>query len=145
MEKPISKVEENLESAKAYGSARHNKKVCRTVICPKHVYNFLWVHATIIFVATVEHGIPLMQSKWVHHQWAHQGVGQGKGSRPANGPPNLPHDNRSRTTLTITTKDRVAFRDHPQPGRRRGGPGYPEARQEARLTPGIQPTYQRRG
>ena len=36
---------------------------------------------------------------------------------------------------SITTKDQVAFRGHPQPGKRRGCPGDPDARQEARLTP----------
>ena len=41
-------------------------------------------------VATVEHGVPLMRSKWVQHQWAHQGGEQGKDSRPADGPPSAP-------------------------------------------------------
>ena len=64
----------------------------------------------------MEHGVPQMRSKWVHHQWAHQGGEQGKDSRPADGPPHLPHGNRTRTASTTTTKDRMAFRGHPQPG-----------------------------
>ena len=45
-------------------------------------------------VAAVEHGVPLMRSKWVHHQWAHQGSEQGKGSTLADGPPSAPRQDR---------------------------------------------------
>ena len=41
-------------------------------------------------VATVEHGVPLMPSKWVHRMWAHQEGEHGKGSRLAAGPPIFP-------------------------------------------------------
>ena len=40
---------------------------------------------------TVEHGVPLMRSKWVHCTWAHQGGTQGQGTRLADGPPHLPY------------------------------------------------------
>ena len=41
-------------------------------------------------VTTVEHRVPLMRSKWVHHQWAHQEGEQSKGSRLADGPSSAP-------------------------------------------------------
>ena len=42
-------------------------------------------------VATVDHGVPLMRSKWVHRLWAHQEGEPDKDSRPVDGPPHLPH------------------------------------------------------
>ena len=45
-------------------------------------------------VATVEHGVPLMRSKWVHHLWTHQEGEQGKGSRLADGAPICPATTR---------------------------------------------------
>ena len=42
------------------------------------------------YVATVEHGVPLMRSKWVHRTWAHQEGTQGQGTRLADGPPICP-------------------------------------------------------
>ena len=59
--------------------------------------------------------------------------------------PHLPHGNQARTASTTTTKGWGTSRGHPQPGRRRGGPGDPDARQEARLTPGLEPPHGRRG
>ena len=50
--------------------------------------------------------------------------------------PHLPHHDQTSTASTTTAKDRGTPRGPPQPGRRRGGPGDPGARQEARLTPG---------
>ena len=59
-------------------------------------------------VATVEHWVPLMLSKWVHRTWAHQGGDQGQGTRLPDGPPFCP---------TATRQAR-----HRQPRQRIGGP-----------------------
>ena len=89
-------------------------------------------------VVTVEHGIHLMQSKWVHRMWAHQGGTQGQGTRLADGPPICP--TASRWTRHRQPRRRTGGPSGaPQPGRRHGGLGDPDARQEARLTPGSQP------
>ena len=50
--------------------------------------------------------------------------------------PHLPHGNQASTASTTATKDRGTSRGPLQPGRRRGGPGDPDARQEARSPPG---------
>ena len=85
-------------------------------------------------VATVEHGVPLMWSKWVHRTWAHQGGTQGQGTRLADGPPHLPHGIQMDTTSTTKAKDWGTLRGPlnpeedidvpgtPPPGRRPGSP-----------------------
>ena len=74
-------------------------------------------------VATVEHGVPLMRSKWVHRTWAHQGGTQGQGTRLADGPPICPATSR-RTR-------------HRQPRPRTGGPpGAPSTRKKTRRSRG---------
>ena len=89
-------------------------------------------------VATVEHGVPLMRSKWVHRTWAHQGGTQGQGTRLADGPPICPTASRRTRHRQPRQRTRGPL-GPPQPGSRHGGPGDPGARQEARLTPGNQP------
>ena len=95
----------------------------------------LWPGAT---VATVEHGVPLMRSKWVHHTWAHQGGAQGQGTRLADGPPICP--TASGRTRHRQPRQRTGDPPGPpRPGSRHGGPGDPGAWQEARLILRNQP------
>ena len=76
-----------------------------------------------IFVATVEHGVPLMRSKWVHRTWAHQEGTQGQGTRLADGPPICPMASRGTR--------------HRQPRQRTGGPsGAPSTRKKTRRSRG---------
>ena len=55
--------------------------------------------------------------------------------------PHLPHGDHTTTASITTAKDRGTPLPWgpPQPGRIRGGPGDPDTRQEARLTPENQP------
>ena len=88
--------------------------------------------------ATVEHGVPLMRSKWVHRTWAHQEGTQGQGSRLADGPPicpKAPRRIRHRQPRQETRGPFGAPSTRKQAWRSRG----PNARQEARLIPGNQP------
>ena len=90
-------------------------------------------------VATVEHGVPLMRSKWVHRTWAHQGGTQGQDTRLADGPP---PSARQRPDARGIDNHGKRPGDPPgtfRPGRRHGGPGDLDARQESRLIPGNQP------
>ena len=85
----------------------------------------------------MEHGVPLMRSKWVHRIWAHQGGTQGQGTRLADGPPIYP-------TASRCTRHRYQGKrpgdppGPPRPGSRRRGLGDPDARQEAGLILGNQ-------
>ena len=73
-------------------------------------------------VATVEHGVPLVRPKWVHRLWALQEGGQGNESRPAGGPPHLPHGYLTSSTSTTTAKGLGDL------------PGSPPTRQTTRRT-----------
>ena len=90
-------------------------------------------------VTTVEHGVPLMRSKWVHRAWAHQGSTQGQGTRLADGPPPSAPRRPNEHGIDNQGKGPGDPPGPPRPGSRHGGPGDPAARQEARLTPGNQP------
>ena len=68
-------------------------------------------------VAIVEHGVPLMRSKWVHRLWAHQEGEQGQGSRLADGTPHLPHGDKTGIAPTTTAKDQGTSQGPLQPGR----------------------------
>ena len=82
----------------------------------------------------MEHGVPLMRSKWVHHQWAHQEGEQGKGSRLADGPPICPTATRQGrhrqprlragepSGVTPNPADDVEVPGTRMPGRRPGSP-----------------------
>ena len=86
----------------------------------------------------MEHGVPLIRSKWVHRTWAHQEGTQGQGTRLEDWPPSAP---RRPYACGIDKQSRESG-DPPGPPRpesRRGGPGDTDARQEARLIPGNQP------
>ena len=87
-----------------------------------------------LVVATVEHGVPLMRSKWVHRTWATKEALKAKAQDWQMGPPSAPQlpDARGIDNQGKGPGD-------PRPGSRHGGPGDPDARQEARLTPGNQP------
>ena len=88
-------------------------------------------------VATVEHGVPLMRPKRVHRPWAHHEDGQGKESRPAGGPPNLPHGYPT-STASATTTEGLGDLPGSSPTRRTTRRNrIPNARQEARLAPGF--------
>ena len=76
-------------------------------------------------VATVEHGVPLMRSKW-----AHQEGEQGKGTRLADGPPSAPRGPDARD-IDNQGKGPGDPPGPPRPGSRHGGPGTP--------TPGRRP------
>ena len=76
-------------------------------------------------VAIVEHGVPLMWSKWVHRTWAHQVCTQGQGTRLADEPPHPPHGVPTHTAPTTKAKDPGILR----------GPLYREAGMEVPRTP----------
>ena len=80
--------------------------------------------SSFVFVATVEHGVPLMWSKWVHRTWAHQGGTQGQGTRLADGPPICP-----------TASRRAASRTKARDSGTLWGPLDPEAGMEVPGTP----------
>ena len=90
-------------------------------------------------VTRVEHGVPLMRSKWVHHTWAHQGGTQGQGTRLADAPPPSAPRHPDGHRINNQGEGLGDPPGPPQPGRRHGGLGDPSARLEARLTPGSQP------
>ena len=106
------------------------------------VVNYKYVPVDFIvmdIVATVEHGVPLMRSKWVHRTWAHQEGTQGQGTRLADAPP----------PICLTAPRRMRHRQPRQETRGPSGapstrkqvwrsPG-PSARQEARRIPGNPP------
>ena len=82
-------------------------------------------------VGTVEHGVPLMRSKWVHCMWAHQEGTQGQGTRLADAP-HLPHGVPTHAASTNKARDPGTLRGpldpeagvevpgNPTPGRRLG-------------------------
>ena len=63
-----------------------------------------------LVVATVQHGVPLMRSKWVHRTWAHQGGTQGQGTRLTGGPPHLSCGVPAHAVSTTKTKDSGTLR-----------------------------------
>ena len=85
-------------------------------------------------VAKVEHGVPLMRSKWVHRMWAHQGGAQGQGTRLADAPPHPPHGVPMHAASTTKAKDTGSLRGPleleagmavPGPRRPAGGQAHP--------------------
>ena len=90
----------------------------------------LVIKPTFESVATVEHGVPLMRSKWVHRTWAHQEGTQGQGTRLADGPPICPaasrhirhRQTRQETRGPLDPEDGVEVPGTPTPGRRLGSP-----------------------
>ena len=85
------------------------------------------------YVATVEHGVPLMRSKWVHRTWTNQGGDQGQGTRLADGPPSAPRrpykhdiDNHGEEPGDpwgpLNSAEDVEVPGTPTPGRRLGSP-----------------------